>query len=135
MNHTSFGLAIIAVVTILFLLVLVAPNLVSRINDYGMVKVQAAVLDISREIELYQEREGSYPPSITTLVENRYFDRLPKDPWGNPYYYSLEQPSFAEQSLSFYVWSLGADQQPGGDNQDSDIGNWWPLSVRRQKPR
>ena len=48
-----------------------------------------------------------------------YLDRLPRDPWGNPYQY-LQPGLHAEVDL----FSFGADGQPGGTDLDADIGSW-----------
>jgi len=37
-------------------------------------------------------------------------DPIPNDPWGNPYNYELKSPK------DFVVWSYGADQQDGTDD-------------------
>jgi general secretion pathway protein G len=48
-----------------------------------------------------------------------YLDKLPKDPWGNPYQYL--SPGIKGD---VDVFSLGADGQPGGTGNDADIGSW-----------
>ena len=48
-----------------------------------------------------------------------YLERLPQDPWGNPYLY-LQPGRHGEID----VFSQGADGQPGGEANDADIGNW-----------
>ena len=48
-----------------------------------------------------------------------YLERLPRDPWGNPYQY-LAPGVHGEID----VFSLGADGQPGGSAYDADIGSW-----------
>lgn len=46
-------------------------------------------------------------------------DEVPLDPWGNAYQYA-PKPS-GNQPLTLY--SLGADGQPGGTDNDADIGH------------
>ena len=48
-----------------------------------------------------------------------YLDRLPKDPWNQPYQY--QQPG---QHGEIDVFSYGADGRPGGEGENADIGNW-----------
>lgn len=43
-------------------------------------------------------------------------DSLPQDPWGRPYQY--RQPG---QSGKYEIFSLGADNAPGGSGDDADI--------------
>lgn len=47
--------------------------------------------------------------------------RIPVDPWGNPYEY--EAPG-QNNPHAYDIWSWGADGQAGGEDVDSDIGNW-----------
>jgi len=46
-------------------------------------------------------------------------DRLPNDPWGEPYQYL--SPG---QRGDFDIFSNGADNRPGGEKDNADIGNW-----------
>lgn len=50
-----------------------------------------------------------------------YISKLPLDPWGRPFVY--KRP--AEKSDKAYdLYSLGADGQEGGEEENADIGNW-----------
>ena len=48
-----------------------------------------------------------------------YLDRLPKDPWNQPYLY--QQPG---QHGDVDVYSFGSDGRPGGSGEAADVGNW-----------
>jgi general secretion pathway protein G len=48
-----------------------------------------------------------------------YLEKLPNDPWGNPYVY-LNPGRQGEID----VISLGADGEAGGEGKDADIGSW-----------
>ena len=48
-----------------------------------------------------------------------YLERLPADPWSNPYQY-LNPGTHGEID----VFSLGADGEPGGEKANADIGSW-----------
>ncbi len=48
-----------------------------------------------------------------------YIERLPNDPWGNPYQYL--SPG---EKMEFDLWSWGADGVEGGEEGNADIGNW-----------
>ena len=48
-----------------------------------------------------------------------YIERLPTDPWGNPYQY-LNPGLRGEVD----VMSFGADGKSGGEGFDADIGSW-----------
>jgi len=55
-----------------------------------------------------------------TLIEIMVVVILSKDPWGAEYHY--ENPGTHGRQYS--VYTLGGDQQPGGEGSDADIGNW-----------
>ncbi len=59
------------------------------------------------------------PPVPPNWKPNGYLERLPKDPWGQPYQY-LNPGLHGEID----VYSFGADGQPGGTGIDTDIGSW-----------
>ena len=58
-------------------------------------------------------------PSIRNWKDGGYMERMPVDPWGNPYLY-LNPGNNGEID----IYTLGADQRPGGEKQNADIGNW-----------
>ncbi len=125
---------IMVVVVILDILAaLIAPNVISRIDDAQGAKVQQDIRAIESALKLYRLDSFRYPTSqegLDALVtppqdasqkwpEGGYLDRLPKDPWDRPYIY--ENPG---KQGAFDISTLGRDGQPGGDGVDADIGNW-----------
>ena len=64
------------------------------------------------------------PPGASTAGSYRkggYINKVPLDPWGRPFVY--RRP--AERSDKAYdLYSLGADGEPGGEEENADIGNW-----------
>ncbi|MEO8838555.1 MAG: type II secretion system major pseudopilin GspG, partial [Herbaspirillum sp.] len=58
-------------------------------------------------------------PSADGWKSGGYLDKLPKDPWGNQYHY-LSPGVKGDVD----VFSFGADGQPGGVENDADIGSW-----------
>lgn len=57
-------------------------------------------------------REGSYR-------SGGYIKKMSLDPWGNAYEY--RNPG---ENGQIDIYSLGADGEPGGEDQNADIGNW-----------
>ncbi len=58
------------------------------------------------------------PPEKASRWKGPYIDKVPLDPWGNPYHYSY--PGTHNPSR-YDVWSSG----PNGTSDDADdIGNW-----------
>lgn len=104
-------------------------------RDKAMVeKAKADIATLEVALDSYKMDNFSYPSGdvgLTALVtppagaraeryrEGGYIRRLPDDPWGNPYQYS-----YPGRERAFEIYSLGADNAPGGEGLDADIGNW-----------
>ena len=125
---------IMVVVVILGILAaLIAPNVINRIDDAQIVKVQQDIRAIESALKLYRLDNFRYPDTeegLEALVTppqdpnarwpaGGYLDRVPKDPWDRDYVY-LHPGNQGE----FDVYTLGRDGQQGGDGVDSDVGNW-----------
>lgn len=88
-------------------------------------KTQINLLD--EALQLYRLDVGRYPSKLECLTEN--FDqegcwdgpyikpRIPLDPWGNKYYYI-----YLENEWTYYLFTLGADNQEGGEGENADLG-------------
>lgn len=130
----GFTLIEIMVVVIILgiLAAIVAPNVIGRIDDAQISRVQQDLRSIESALKLYRMDNFSYPtseqglealvtkpadPNIRNWKQN--LDRLPKDPWGNPYQY-LSPGNNGEID----IYTLGRDGRPGGEGVDADIGNW-----------
>ena len=57
---------------------------------------------------------GPIPPNWKS-----YLERLPNDPWGQPYQYL--NPGIKGE---IDVMSFGADAQAGGEGKNADVGSW-----------
>ncbi|MDC0948110.1 type II secretion system major pseudopilin GspG [Gammaproteobacteria bacterium] len=127
-------LEIIIVLLIIGLLAaVVAPNLFSRVDDARETKSQQDISTLEASLKLYRLDNFSYPSTqqgLRALVEepsaepkpknwDRYIDRLPDDPWGNPYQY--RNPG---KNGDVDIFSFGADGREGGTDNNADIGNW-----------
>ena len=124
-----------AVVIIIGLLTtLVARNIFQQMGRAQNTLAGTQIEKVSSALEMYKLDNFYYPSTqqgLEALVtkpsgdppaknwRSAYIKRLPKDPWGNPYRYL--QPG---NQGSFDVYSLGADNKPGGEGVDADIGNW-----------
>jgi general secretion pathway protein G len=119
---------IMVVVFILGLLVtLVAPKIIGRTDEARRTKAAADIKGIEEALHLFKLDNGFYPSTtegLSALVQkpgnaknwnpDGYIDRLPVDPWGNPYMY------FSDGS-EFIVKSYGGDGQEGGEGKNADI--------------
>lgn len=131
----GFSLIEIMVVVVIMgvLAALVVPNLLDRPDQARAVAARQDIGAIMQALKLYRLDNGRYPTNeqgIGALVQKpaaspvpanwrAYLDRLPVDPWGNPYQY-LNPGANGEID----VFSFGADGQPGGEGADADIGSW-----------
>ncbi|KPK59503.1 MAG: type II secretion system protein GspG [Gammaproteobacteria bacterium SG8_31] len=137
-NGREAGFTLIEIMVVVVILgilaALVAPNVISRIDDAQINRAKQDVRAVESALHLYRLDNFKYPttdqglealvsqpadPSIRNWRQGGYLDKLPKDPWGSPYQYL-----YPGQNGEFDVYTLGADQQPGGEGINSDIGNW-----------
>ena len=134
-SQRGFTLIEIMVVVVILgiLAALIAPNVISRIDDAQVVKVQQDIRAMESALRLYRLDNFRYPDTeegLAALVTppqdpnarwpaGGYLDRLPKDPWDQDYIY-LHPGNQGD----FDIYTLGRDGQQGGDGIDSDMGNW-----------
>lgn len=129
-------LEIMVVVVILGILaVLVVPKIISRPDEARVVAARQDIASLMQALKLYRLDNQRYPateqglqalvarPTTAPIPPNwkgeGYLDRLPRDPWGNPYQY-LNPGVHGEIDIVSY----GADGAPGGAGNDADIGSW-----------
>lgn len=108
---------------------LVLPGIIGKAEG---AKVKAAGSQISRlsmAVESYYLDTGTTPDSLDDLVEESgdvggwngpyVKPSTLKDPWGREYVYV-----YPGEHGDFDIYSLGADGQPGGEDNDADINSW-----------
>ncbi len=133
------GFTLIELMVVLVILgvlaALIVPKIMDRPDQARVLAAKQDIATISQALKLYRLDNTRYPsteqglqalvvkPQIEPIPNNwksgGYVEKLPKDPWGQPYQYL--QPG---RNGEFDVYSLGADGQPGGEGNDADIGNW-----------
>ncbi len=125
----GFSLAelMVVVVIIALLATLVVQNVMPMLVQSNITKAQADITTMRAALDNWAiQNGGKYPDSLEVLVtpdENgqtflRDQTTVPLDPWKNPYVY--EQPVGGSPVV---IMSYGADGQPGGEGEDSDISN------------
>ncbi len=135
--HSGFTLIEIIVVMVILgiLAALIVPKIMGRPDEARIVAAKQDMSSIMQALKLYKLDNLRYPsteqglqalikkPTSTPEAKNwksgGYLERLPIDPWGNPYQY-LNPGLHGELDII----SLGADGAPGGKDNDADIGNW-----------
>lgn len=137
-KHThSAGFTLLELLVVLVILGLLASLVGPQVlKQLGSSKTKSAALQIeeySAALDLYRLEIGRYPSNeagLTALIENP--DNAPnwngpylkkkiirQDPWGYDYHY--KHPG---EHGDFDLFSLGADNQQGGDGENQDVGNW-----------
>lgn len=132
------GFSLIEVMVAVFIIGLLSTLVLINVlpsRDKAMVdKAKADIATLELAVDTFKMDNFGYPRTedgLGALVtapanvkperyrEGGYIRRLPEDPWGNPYQYA-----YPGRTRAFDVYSLGADNAPGGENLDADIGNW-----------
>ena len=125
----------VVVVIIGILGALVVPKLLGRTGESRVVAAKTDIATLMQALKLYKLDNQRYPtteqglqalttkptsgPSANGWKDGGYVEKLPKDPWGNAYQY-LSPGVKGEVD----VFSYGADGQPGGTGEDTDVGSW-----------
>lgn len=121
----------VVVVILSILAAIVVPKIMDRPEQARITKAKSDIRALEAALNLYRLDNMLYPSTdqgIEALVsqpsgspepknwkQGGYLDRLPVDPWGNPYLY-LYPGAHGEID----IYSTGLDLQSGED----DLGNW-----------
>lgn len=135
LSNSSKGFTLIEVMVVVVILsilaVFIVPKIMDKPEQARKTQARQNIRILESSLNMYKLDNFQYPstdqglealvtkPSGTPEPKNYssegYIDRLPKDPWGNPYQY-LNPGSKGKID----IYSLG----PDGVNSDDDIGNW-----------
>ncbi len=136
-RHAGFTLIEVMVVIVILgiLAALVVPKVMSRPDEARIVAAKQDIGSLLQALKLYRLDNRRYPTGdqgLQALVSKPqqapvpdgwkaggYIERLPLDPWGQPYQY-LSPGLHGEID----VFSFGADGAAGGEGNDADVGNW-----------
>lgn len=131
------GFTLIEVMVVIVILgilaALVVPKVMGRPDEARVVAAKQDIASIMQALKLYKLDNRRYPtteqglpalvvkPTAAPVPDNwkSYLEKLPNDPWGKPYQYL--NPGLKGE---IDIISFGADNQPGGDGVDADIGSW-----------
>ena len=137
--HRRAGFTLLEVMVVVVILgilaALVVPQIIGRPDEARVIAARQDIASLMQALKLYRLDNQRYPtteqglqaltarpataPIPTNWKAGGYVERLPRDPWGNPYQY-LNPGLHGEID----VFSLGADGAPGGDGHNADIGSW-----------
>ncbi len=120
-------------VILVLLASLVAPRVIGYLGSSRTKSAKVQIESLSTSLELFKLDTGRYPndrEGLTALVQRPgdiknwsgpYLkkDKVPLDPWGQPYHYR-----YPGQRGAFDIFSLGADNREGGEGEDQDVTSW-----------
>ena len=137
MKQKGFTLIEIMVVIVIIglLATLVLPRVMGRQEQALVAKAQSDIQALASALKFYKLDNFIYPSTDQGLQslaaqptgdpvprhwkKGGYIERLPLDPWGNPYQYL-----YPGERMEFELWSYGSDGVEGGVEGGTDIGNW-----------
>ena len=134
-NSRAAGFTLIEVMVVVVILGILAavlvPKVMDRPDEARKVKASQDIRALEAALNLYKLDNYDYPttdqglealvsapgipPEPANWKEGGYIERLPEDPWQQPYQY-LSPGTHG----SIDIYSTGPDRQPS----DDDIGNW-----------
>lgn len=124
---------IVAITIVAVMGAVVVPAVMNHVAEARRTAARSDVNTLMQALKLYKMDNGRYPTAeqgLAALVNKPtsgpapanwkvYVEKLPLDPWKNPYQY--DNPGLKGE---VDVYSLGADGKPGGEGSDADIGSW-----------
>jgi general secretion pathway protein G len=123
-GEEGFSLVELMVVIVILglLATIVIINVMPAADRAANTKARADIATLEQAIDMYRLDHLVYPPpaeGLQALLAGNYIRRLPNDPWGNPYRYSVP----GTDGRPFQIASWGADGREGGSGEDADIHN------------
>lgn len=114
---------------------LIVPKIMGRPDEARIIAAKQDIASVLQALKLYKLDNQRYPttdqglqalitrptspPNPSNWKSSGYLDKLPVDPWGNPYQYL-----FPGIHGEIDVFSWGVDGAAGGESNDADIGSW-----------
>lgn len=112
---------------------LVGPQVIKHLGESKTKAARLQIEELSSALDTYRIDVGRYPAGddgLNALIErpnnvNNWNGpylrkkKVPVDPWNTPYHYA--SPG---QHGKFDLYSLGSDNQEGGEGEDQDIASW-----------
>jgi len=139
-RESGFTLIEIMVVLVIIAILgaLIAPQILGQVDNARLKATKLDIQNLGTALDMYQMDNFRYPttdqglqalvaaPAIEPIPRNwrqqGYLrsKSVPKDQWGNDYLYL--QPG--TRGGAYDLYTLGADEVPGGEGVDADRGNW-----------
>jgi general secretion pathway protein G len=101
---------IMVVITILGLIIgVVGVSVVSYLKDAEIGVAKAQIKNLRTAVNRYRQVNSSWPQSLEEIAKYMEDSKIPKDPWGEPYIYSVREDGFT-------IHSKGPDKQEGTED-------------------
>ena len=116
---------LIVIVILGLLYSLVAPAMFSKVDSTKVKSAQIQLEMLRTSMEAFRLDMGDYPEALSELRESSgagwdgpYLPKsVPKDPWGNDYFYRVP----GDNGEAFVLMSFGKDGAEGGTGDAEDI--------------
>jgi general secretion pathway protein G len=138
-RNRGFTLIELMVVIVILgvLAAVIAPRIIGRTDEAKVTEAMVQIRNLETALKLYKLDNGDYPSAEQGLealvtkpsagvIPRRWRDKgylegrsVPKDPWGNAFFYA--SPGL---NGDYDLVSFGADGTRGGDGFDHDIESW-----------
>jgi len=139
LKHIQRGFTLIEMMIVIVIMgilaSLIVPKIMGRPDEARIIAAKQDIASVMQALKLYKLDNQRYPtteqglqalvskpassPVPTNWKSAGYLDKLPVDPWGNPYQYL-----FPGIHSELDVFSFGIDGAAGGEGNDADIGSW-----------
>lgn len=133
-KQRGFTLIEIMVVIVIIALMggIVGPAIFSKVQQAEETRIAQDIRAIENALKLYRLDNFDYPaqsdglealmsePASARNWRGPYLENVPVDPWDQSYRYAYPGTHGKEVE----VFTLGRDNQQGGDGSDADWGNW-----------
>jgi general secretion pathway protein G len=133
MRRTA-GFTLIEIMVVVFIIGLLATivsvNVIGQTDNARITKAKVDLKQIEEGLHLYKLDNAIYPTTgqgLAALVQKPsggpplrrynpegYIQKIPEDPWGNPYVYLSD-------GQNFVLKCLGGDGEQGGEGKNADI--------------
>lgn len=134
--HAQSGFTLMELLVVLailgLLMSLVGPRVLSQLGGAKTKTAAIQIKDLEQSLEMYKLDVGKFPSNsegLAALVtkpagaagwNGPYLKSdVPLDPWKREYLYK-----YPGDHAELDIYSYGQNGSPGGEGEDSDVGNW-----------
>ncbi|WP_428033769.1 type II secretion system major pseudopilin GspG [Amphritea sp.] len=136
-THTQRGFTLLEILVVLVILGLLAglvgPRVLKHLDSSKTKTAMLQIQELGAALDLYRLEVGSYPnteqgldalinaPEGVSSWNGPYLKKkvVRMDPWGHEYRYK-----FPGENGEYDLFSLGADNNEGGEGENADIASW-----------